>query len=284
MKKIFYSIMAIAALVSCSKSETAVDNEIRFNLGYPATKATDSAFEAGDAVSVYAVEYNGGEQMPLQIGGNFINNERVAFNGTSWASARTLYWGSNACDFYALYPYQETFTSVDSHPFSVAADQSGEGYEASDLLFSYAENVSRTDGSVILPFRHIMSKLVVNIVKGPKFEGDIPDDIVAHVYNTVVDCKLNLTTGSVEKDGLGTRKTITMNKFSNEHFEAVLVPQNIEKKTPLVELTMGGIAYLLDYSLSFRAGYVHTINITLNTSPDQEMIEISIDAGQGGWQ
>lgn len=46
---------------------------------------------------------------------------------------------------------------------------------------------------------------------------------------------------------------------------------------------MGGIAYLLDYSLSFRPGFVHYIDLTLNTSPDQEQIEISIDTGYGGW-
>ena len=53
--------------------------------------------------------------------------------------------------------------------------------------------------------------------------------------------------------------------------------------TPLIEVTMGGIAYLLEYSLSFKPGYAHTINLILNTSPDQEKIEISIDAGTGEW-
>lgn len=46
---------------------------------------------------------------------------------------------------------------------------------------------------------------------------------------------------------------------------------------------MGGIAYLLETSLSFRPGYVHTITVTLNTSPDQEQIEISIDPGIENW-
>ena len=46
---------------------------------------------------------------------------------------------------------------------------------------------------------------------------------------------------------------------------------------------MGGIAYLLEYSLSFRPGYHHTIDLTLNTSPDQEKIEIGIDAGIDDW-
>jgi hypothetical protein len=45
---------------------------------------------------------------------------------------------------------------------------------------------------------------------------------------------------------------------------------------------MGGIAYLMEYSLSFKPGYQHTINLTVNTSPDQEKFEISIDASTGG--
>ena len=83
---------------------------------------------------------------------------------------------------------------------------------------------------------------------------------------------------------MGERKTITMKKLSDTRFEAVLVPQNIENRTPLIAVTMGGIAYLLEYSLSFKPGYVHTINLILNTSPDQEKIDISIDAETGGWE
>ena len=68
-----------------------------------------------------------------------------------------------------------------------------------------------------------------------------------------------------------------MKKLSNDKFAAVVVPQNLERRTPLIEITMGGIAYLLEYSLSFKPGYVHNINLVVNTSPDQEKIEITID-------
>jgi len=136
---------------------------------------------------------------------------------------------------------------------------------------------------VNLDFRHMMSKLVVKLEKGPKFEGEIPDDIVTHIYNTTTSGRVDWTKGSVEKDAFGGKNTITMKKVNSLRFEAVVVPQNIEKKTPLIEITMGGIAYLLEYSLSFRPGYVHTVNVTLNTSPDQEQIEISIDPEQENW-
>lgn len=287
MKKNIFIIAALSmiALAACDKIQKSEyeDGEIRFNLGLPATRATASAFESGDRVSLFAVEYDGEMVAPAQVGGNYINNEPLTFDGTKWTAARKLYWSDKPCDFYALYPYQSDMKSVDDYPFEVATDQNNGGYEASDLLFAKTEKVSRADGAVNLQFRHIFSKLIVKVEKGPKFEGEIPDDIVSHIYNTNVECSVSLNTGSVEKNAFGAKKTITMNKLSNELFEAVLVPQNIEKTTPLIELTMGGIAYLLDYSLSFRAGYAHTITVTLNTSPDQEKIEISIDPSIESW-
>ena len=278
--------------MSCQKegpAEIQGDNQIVFEFGLPATKATAENFEVGDKVSVWAVEYATDEAPGLQIGGNFLNNEKLTFDGNSWSSNRTLYWSSKACDFYAVYPYIEP-SSVDSYLFDIATDQNTErtdvalgGYEASDLLFAKAEAVTRTDSKVSLKFNHMMSKCVVNVIKGEKFEGELPNDIVVHIYNTVTTADLNLASGSLEKYVLGDRKTITMKKLSNDKFEAVVIPQNIERRTPLIEISMGGIAYLLEYSLSFRPGYQHTINLTVNTSPDQEKFEISIDPNINDW-
>ena len=75
-----------------------------------------------------------------------------------------------------------------------------------------------------------------------------------------------------------------MKQVDGDSFEAIVVPQFIERSTPLVEVTMDGIAYLLEYDMSFRPGIQHTITVTLNTSPDQEKIEISIDGSTGDWQ
>ena len=284
MKKYILVLGSLLLLLACGKeTPDSSPAEIRFNLSYPATRATTNAFEADDAVSLYAVQWEGGTQYPLQIGGNFLNNEKLTYNGSNWTPERSLYWSDQPCDFYALYPYQANVDSVEDYPFSLSTDQNNGGYEASDLLFAKAEHVSRADGPVNMQFKHMMSKMVVNLVKGEQFEGDIPDDVVAHIYNTTTSCTVNWQTGSVEKDIFGTKQTLTMKKFSNNHFEAVLIPQNLEKRTPLIELTMGGIAYLLETSLSFRPGYVHTITVTLNTSPDQEQIEISIDPGIEDW-
>lgn len=283
----------MAALISCQKDNggdmLSGEDVISFEMGI-STKATATAFETGDKVALYAVEYVSDDAPELQIAGNFINNEKMTYDGSSWKGEKTLYWSAVPCDFYALYPYA-ALTSVDEHYFEVAADQNTSetadalgGYEASDILWAKAEKVAQADGTVNLQFKHLMSKCVVTITKGEKFEGEIPDDIVTHIYNTSTRAMLDFAKGSIDKDAQSPRRTITMKKLSNTRFEAIVVPQNIERRTPLIEVTMGGIAYLLEYSLSFKPGYVHTINLIVNTSPDQEKIEISLDASVDSMQ
>ena len=290
MKKYLFIATALLA-IGCNNDDSLelANNEIKVVANLP-TRATMTSFEQGDRMGLYAVEYVGDMAQPLQVSGNYLNNEPMVYNGTKWDSGRTLYWSTKECDFYGIYPYQP-MAAVDEILFEVETDQNATesadalgGYEASDLMWAKAEKVAQKDGVVNLQFHHMMSRLVVKVETGPKFEGEIPDDIVTHIYNTATTAKVNYQTGSLEKYSLSENKTITMRKIDNRTFDAIIVPQFIERSTPLVEITMGGIAYLLNYSMSFRPGYQHTITITLNTSPDQEKIEISIDGEIDDWK
>ena len=290
MKKLLWISLVLLAF-GCKQEEgyEPTDKEIKVE-AHLASRATMTGFEPGDKLGLYAVEYVDGKAQPMQAGGNYLNNEPMVYSQSKWTSDRKLYWSDTACDFYGIYPYQ-SLNTVDDVLFEVATDQNLpetddalSGYEASDLMWAKAKNVSRADGSVKLKFDHLMSRLVVKIVTGSKFEGEIPDDIVTHLYNTATMAKVNFATASLEKYVYSENKTITMRKVDNLTFDAIVVPQFIERSTPLVEITMGGIAYLLNYSMSFRPGYQHTITVTLNTSPDQEKIEIGIEGEVGDWE
>lgn len=286
MKKII--AIAALAIVAAGCENNTIDevqnpNEIRVEASLGGTKATLTEFEEGDVMGLYAVEYADGVAKPLQLAGNYINNEPMTYNGTDWKAQKNLYWSENACDFYAFYPYMELET-LNDFLFPIQADQSGEGYELSDLMWAVDVNVSRENGAVRLPFQHLMSRLVVKLVRGPKYEGELPEEISTHIYNTSTTALVNLVDGNLEKYAVGPKNTITMRQVAEDTFDAIVVPQHIENNTPLIEVTMDGIAYLLEYSISFRPGHQHTIELTLNTSPDQEKIEISIDGEVGGWE
>lgn len=292
MKKYIVMMGLMGLVASCNQSEDLPQDEnvICIEAEMAGSRATRTSFEYGDRMGLYAVAYEGEVVAPLQIGGNYINNEEMTYSGQVWESNRTLYWNEAACDFYGIYPYQ-TITSIDKQLFQIATDQSSletddalGGYEASDLMWSKAEKKTQKDGVVKLPFRHMMSRLVVKLEKGPKFEGELPQDVVTHVYNTATTAQVNWQKGTLEKYGMSETKTIKMRQVDATTFDAIIVPQFIERSTPLVEITMEGIAYLLEYSMSFRPGYQHTITVTLNTSPDQEKIEIDIDGDISDWQ
>ena len=291
-KSIFILSVATLLMAGCDKemaveqTPVAEDNQIciEASLG-SGTRATATAFEDGDTIGLYAVEYNGDEALSLQLGGNYLNNEAVTKVDGVWTPARPIYWSENPCDFYGIYPYQQ-LKGVKDITFDLPLDQQAEGgYEAADLLWAKTERVSREDGTVNLQFKHMMSRLVVEIERGPNFEGELPEDIVVHIYNTATTASVDWTIGSLEKHINSENKTINMRKVDGSTFEAIVIPQFIERVTPLVEITMEGIAYLLEESISLRPGYQHTITATLNTSPDQEKIEIDFDGSieDGEW-
>lgn len=290
-KSIFMLAVATLLMTGCDKNmgdTTVVDpNAIQFETSV--TRLAGTTFEEGDTFGVFAVEYEGDEVAKLQVSGNYLNNEAVTFTNGVWTPARTLYWNANPCDFYAIYPLQNV-EAVEDVLFHIATDQNRPstdealgGYEASDLMWAKAVKHTREDGAVKLAFQHMMSKLVVNIVRGESYEGELPENIVTHIYNTATTARVNWRTGSLEKYLYSENKTIEMKQVDSDTFEAIVVPQFIERSTPLVEVTMEGIAYLLEYDMSFRPGMQHTITVTLNTSPDQEKIEINIEGEVGGW-
>ena len=165
MKKYIALVILVLATMGCENENidnTPVieDGVMRIEALHPSvTRATETVFENGDVIGVYATSYNGEVASPLQISGNWINNEALTFNGSSWEGRRTLYWcEQGVMDVYGYYPYM-TPTSIDKHCWSVQLDQSTHEtadalsrYEASDFLWVKAEGVSQEDGDVQLQF------------------------------------------------------------------------------------------------------------------------------------
>ena len=283
MKKSLY-LFAILLLAACTKSNVAVGDgpaAVRFNLIYPSqTRASANAFESGDVTGLYMTDYVSGIASPLQVSGNAVNNAPLTFDGVSWTSSPKLFWNKGAkYDVYGYYPYGKP-ASVDDYSFNVATDQSAKegngtlsGYEASDFLWAKTEGVSYPD-VVNLTFSHKMSRLVVKLVKGADFEGDIPDDVVVKVHSTVPDAFIDLSSGAVVKDNYGKAATITMQKEGTSTFSAILVPQRIDNRQPLVEIITNNVSYLVESRFVFKSGVQHTLSVTLSSDPAKVKIEI----------
>lgn len=291
-RKLIIGILALT-LFGCNRVNTPNDNisEMRFIAEHPSqlgTKASDTAFESGDKIGVYITEYDQDTPRILQIGGNYKNNIPVTFNGSSWSANPAIYWGEGKYDVYAYFPYLDP-ESVDELLFSVSLDQGSknvynhlDGYQASDFMFAKKKGVTSAEGDVKLTFSHKMSKLTVNLLKGEDFEGDIPESLSVYIHNTVTESLIDLSSGDVIKHPNKSAKTIKAKKVAEGKYEAIVVPQMLQYRLPLIEVVYDGVSYLVTRKFNFKSGTHHTVNITLTSNPEKVKIEIGGEI-ENGW-
>lgn len=274
---------AMLALASCSSDPdvadmplTAQTTPLTVDVRYPSTRATESAFEEGDKIGLYMAD----AEAPLDLSGNLVNNEMFTLKGGTWASARPLYWDAGTFHAYAYYPYMP-IESIEDQPFSVAADQTAagtsatlSGYEASDLLYAKTAGVTASSSPVILQFRHIMSRLTIRLVKGEDFEGDMPTDARVFIHNTVPTATVDLSAGIATRQTKGTVRTIEALQTASYRFAAIIVPQRIASRVPLVEVVMKGVSYLFESKFLFKPGVNHLVNLVITDNPEQVKIEV----------
>lgn len=276
-------LLTVVGMSSCSgdvlENEDCLDTgkiAMEFSFSHPSqSRATETSFESGDVVGVFVAE----KDAPLQIAGNTVNNERLTFNGSDWKSNRTLYWNEGNYDVYAYYPHLASISSITDLPFEVKTDQrdsdSGmSGYEASDFLFATAKNVSASESPVSLQFSHIMSKITVRLIKGEDFVGEIPSDATVYIHNTVTESSIDMVAGVVTKALRGNRNSITARKVSPTNYSAIIIPQRLDNRVPLVEVVMNGVSFLYEGKFVFKPGIHHIVNFVVDKNPDEIKIEI----------
>ena len=161
-------MLSLAFFVACGEKESgssiepAADSPVSFRayINQP-TRATETAFEKGDAISVFAVNPTS-PIISLAPSGNYADNVEYVYNGTGFtASANAIKIGeknTTGLAYYAMYPYQRD--ASDYYKFSVCLNQTKYAeYTASDLCTAYAGPT--TDANVMLEFNHRMSCIVV---------------------------------------------------------------------------------------------------------------------------
>lgn len=211
-----------------------------------------------------------------------MNNASLTYNGTTWTPARPIYWNDGSYDVYAYYPFSSPILSTDEMEFRVAADQSSTGttdalggYEASDFLWASAKKQTAGNDAVALKFKHCMSKLTVRLIKGEDYEGDeLPQDAEVFIHNTVPNATIDLAAGIATKTLYGTEATLKAKAAGNNRYTAIIVPQRITNRRPLVEVVMRGVSYLMENSFVFKSGMHHIVSLTITKNPEQVKIEI----------
>ena len=256
--------------------EISLDGSIR----QVATKATADGFETGDALGLYAVNYENNNQTPgtLLTEGNQADHVKYIFNfeNWQWTPVKKVYYKdiNTNVDLYVFYPYAEP-SSIEEYNFEVQKDQSKAkaqtslgGYEASDLLWAKVENVAPTEGKIKVQLDHKMAGIHVILAEGTGFEEGEFALIAKSVLATGVTRKasINMATGTVTPVGEAQTTGIVMCPQTDGSFRAVVAPQTVAAQTSLFSITVEGLTYKFrkDSDFTYEAGKVNKFTIKIN--------------------
>ena len=263
MKNILNSLfpwLAVTTLLSlqgCENEEgTAIHSRdtVSFEIDAGGARATETTFETGDAIGVYAAVRMSSAPATLKTSGNYADNKRFVWNGSQFVAdgdANEIAAGYET-DYYAYYPYREDMGNPLDYDFSIQGDQR-EGITLSD--FMYAANRSGTTDKVItLAFSHRLSRLQVTYTPeaGEALSG-------VTIQRAKATANINLGTGTANT--LGATSDIRMYNDGGT-FTAVIPAQDRDADgTFLTLLFANGTKkdYTLTAKKEFLAGHTTVI-------------------------
>ena len=216
---------------------------------YQFTKATDTAFEDGDQISVNIFNPE-----------LFLENAKFTYNAGQLTSATPYAWYDDTdleSTVTAMYPATEVF--AETQTFMVNADQSTKaGYAASDLLLAQT-TAKPTAEAVNLPFKHALSKIVVNVDNQLKEE-------IANVWFADVLGEVTFSTAAhSDLVATGSEGTVKAYKSGDNTWQLIVAPQTASPKLALTTASGKQYTFVLSEDVTFSAGKVSTATVTVST-------------------
>ena len=285
MKNILNSLfpwLAVTTLLSlqgCENEEgTAIHSRdtVSFEIDAGGARATETTFETGDAIGVYAAVRMSSAPATLKTSGNYADNKRFVWNGSQFVAdgdANEIAAGYET-DYYAYYPYREDMGNPLDYDFSIQGDQR-EGITLSD--FMYAANRSGTTDKVItLAFSHRLSRLQVTYTPeaGEALSG-------VTIQRAKATANINLGTGTANT--LGATSDIRMYNDGGT-FTAVIPAQDRDADGTFLTLLFAD-GTKKDYTLTAKKEFLagHTTVIPFMGKELQYTFTVSLETIGSGY-
>ena len=255
-RRICFLVLGVSALLAgCMRQEgvqqAAGPIVFRASVGSHQSKATDTAFEPGDAVGLLA-------GAPLSL-----SNVKLAWDGSVLVPETPISWEGvpreTKVAFSAYYPYQTAINPDGaSLDFTIRADQSTHAlYTASDLMGASTE-ASPADGAVNLRFNHLLSKMVIRI------DNRLGEEIQA-VYLGGVYGKVLLADGQAPQTQ-GYAGTVRAGKVTLDGTSAwvlIVAPGPMEPVLMVTTASQKQCTYTLPSAVTLQSGRCYNVHVAL---------------------
>ena len=282
MKKIAFLASAAVLLVlsACNTLDPARPEAkaitIDAAIGVP-TRATTTGnsekFDTGDMVALF-VWTGSSSAIPAQPLWNGIEHE-LQSDG-SWKPASAMYWQdfTSAHYFLGVYPAR-SISDFKADSFTLKADD----YVASDLLVATEiSGLTASDDPVKLNFKHLMSRLQVNMNFRNQFTGT---PTVAVAAKAASGCTVDYLAGTVAAGAQGSVALAKLAVPADDYtlsYGGIMIPQNGFRT---VTLTIDGTDYVYTHpeDIQLVSGQVTVLNLTVG----RDKIELASNITIADW-
>lgn len=261
-KKLMLALASFILVTSCSNKDSEIMPQVGETVDFTASmktvsRATETTFEEGDKIGVYAVNAQANTASILQPSGNYADNVRYTYNNGKFINAQGIVRPTDSgLRYYAIYPY--TTPCGPTFKFNVKTNQNASGqYTLSDLCTAVSDITSNKE--VDLVFSHRLSHVVVNL------QGELLGTGTATVrlnnVNTGCDADLNANTFTAYES----RNTVYCADNGTNSYKAIIAPQTIEDGSAFLTVSLNGKEHTLKASSDIRltSGKQQVFNLTI---------------------
>jgi len=290
-------LMGIFLLTGCARHEDLLPAEearvpVHFTASLPVSSATRTTnggdhWVNGDQVGIYVKEAS----VTLTTANYFYKNSKYTVRCEANSNKGTIrphtvadsiyFPNQEPVDFIAYYPYTPQIETVENDMYFVLPldgvrmmDQSTEENRSKiDILYSDNEkNRYRLQrDSIRLSFRHVMSKLKINLIADTSMQGTDFSRVSAEVYKVPYCADLALADGITFRDTLiHDSETISMWRWDSPEtsydatYEAILIPGTAPgREVRFVTEDDRTFTWKLDDDMDFEPGKIHVWEITI---------------------
>ena len=272
---------------SCTSKEVVREQEIilRAQTRSDSSPTGYVSMQTGDQVGAYIVanpgEATNGSLKPV---GNLFDNLQLSYQLGVLKPQGQIYYpaGVSHVDYYAYAPYNAgaTISSAHSMAFLVQKDQSSsDALKKSDLLWSKLLKAATASSALpSLMFEHSLSKLIFKLKPG--IGVTLPEPALK-ITGTKIGIDLNVSDGTLSNVQGNAQEITPLVQENKTEFEAITVPQTVNKDTKLFSVTNNGKTY--DYIMKadkvLESGKKYTYEITINAND----LEVQVDGSIKDW-
>lgn len=280
-KTILFGLAAAMLVAACSEEDDLRQGIAGEGITFTSSvmsRATDTSFEAGDAIGVSMYTESGFVE-------NATNVQYTTANGTTFTSQSPMTWGAagsaEKVDFKGVYPYKADAVVDGIYSFTLAT---GEGASLSNNDVMYSSTTDATVGAknVNLTFKHKLVKVVMQVYdqnRNPLSRATVK------INNQQTSGTLNLADGTVTSTGTA---DATLDFASNPdvkgEYQTIVMP-SAATQGRVITITYNNVDYPCPVDMyAFDSGSKMIFSVTLNpdgTVSPGETFEVSADVT--GW-